>query len=802
MPQNAYLPNLAPTPLPLRSQGSGSEDTRNTVRVPNALKRARTSSEKPSKKKKRKTGGTAANIEAANVPFDENHSFVAECRLKGTWITLAIMFGLDISDIFSKGMQREVNLQLGQPASAGVAEPEFHGICGGSSNSAQHQYHEQQELYYQAYDDILAFIPELRKYLPIQDDTKAAEYQLLLKEIQRGCGDGRTNAVRRVKLKALEYLKNAGPVPYADANIDTIPSRKGLRGFNHPSTGRLLCPGWRVTKWDQNAARIIHTIASGDFSLNGANFPLLCFEGYRVNEDDPEDGLFRSPYLVTCLIDLLFGPTSVDVKASTLLPKFKKRSEATGNKFKCARITPPMVGFTALMARFVLSSEETWSGIEGRFNYYEFYNSIVVTNSLLVPAQAVTIVNMLSAKDDPWAHDTMEWWNKQVFGSETGRIIDGAPSQEDNKDPRWAEMLARRAMRSITASEIHESGRERHISSSSASTSGTGTTWHSGETVDSPPSAWDEQEHDNTWDVPSPPLPTMIDPALQATSAQPTSMPMPVPTSALTPMPTPTPAATLTQILAPTPTPAPILPGADLAPVFSFAPATPATAALPMPTATRFVPPASSVPVPPFAPASTTTSAPPGAFAPGQLAVEQVAPPAPTPALAPTPTLMAPSAPGSVPSLVPMPIHGTLSNATTLASAPAFVPTPALVSSATTSLVAASALSATPQLALSTASAPAFAFYSPLSQATALAVPAPPITAPPPAYQQPPGGPHGNPFPPPPALANTMPSEAAITKKTKKRTPGRAAVAARPVAPPRLTQSQAAGAPSADAQPS
>ena len=95
------------------------------------------------------------------------------------------------------------------------------------------------------------------------------------------------------------------------------------------------------------------------------------------------------------LIDILYGPQAVDTEDA-------KRSElyqhhCVGDMYDADTITAHMIAYSAVVARFALSSRPNWNYKEDNFDYRTFYNSILLR---------------LSDLSDPWVEELLKWWNR------------------------------------------------------------------------------------------------------------------------------------------------------------------------------------------------------------------------------------------------------------------------------------------------------------------------------------------------------------------------------------------------------
>jgi hypothetical protein len=130
-------------------------------------------------------------------------------------------------------------------------------------------------------------------------------------QMQGGCNAARSEAIRRIKQNMFMYLA-AGRKP---VKIDSQVKDKSSRGLNHPEIGRLLIPAEHLLKWDAHPNAYVHPSQSmrshtnnisstrdafntGVLQIRGSDMPTFLYDDYAYNPNDPEEGLFRGPFLV------------------------------------------------------------------------------------------------------------------------------------------------------------------------------------------------------------------------------------------------------------------------------------------------------------------------------------------------------------------------------------------------------------------------------------------------------------------------------------------------------------------------
>ena len=92
------------------------------------------------------------------------------------------------------------------------------------------------------------------------------------------------------------------------------------------------------------------------------------------------------------LIDILYGPQAVDTEDAKRSELY--RHHCVGDMYDADTITAHMIAYSAVVARFALSSRPNWNYKEDNFDYRTFYNSILLR---------------LSDLSDPWVEELLKW---------------------------------------------------------------------------------------------------------------------------------------------------------------------------------------------------------------------------------------------------------------------------------------------------------------------------------------------------------------------------------------------------------
>ncbi|KIJ09901.1 hypothetical protein PAXINDRAFT_164339 [Paxillus involutus ATCC 200175] len=225
------------------------------------------------------------------------------------------------------------------------------------------------------------------------------------------------------------------------------PTLKEERGFNHDTTGKLICLG-----------EVKDKICDRDptFLVTAHSWPLFLYQGYDYNTTDVEKGLFRS----SLMVKVGFSGSSSTIILSLPLQAYKylftlpssakdvekdvpaDRGDAAGNKAATKNhvasimglktVSPRSIAYTAVQLRFALSSANSWCNQDGDFNYIEFYNNIVDFFEVLPDAAAEKRVSELLA-----------WWNHKVFGKARTIVLSPAAIDKCSVSHLAAQRLAK-----------------------------------------------------------------------------------------------------------------------------------------------------------------------------------------------------------------------------------------------------------------------------------------------------------------------------------------------------------------------
>ncbi|KAG1821537.1 uncharacterized protein BJ212DRAFT_1567005 [Suillus subaureus] len=129
------------------------------------------------------------------------------------------------------------------------------------------------------------------------------------------------------------------------------PNDKNCRGFINDACGRLLCP--TKLDWSNPIVRAGIRDRVDGYVVMEMSWPAFLYEKYTANQDNLEEGLFKSSLLV------------------------QKVKMHIAQIIKMHKVTPRSIAYVSCQLRFALSSVTSWRSIDGDFDYTPFWHSIV-----------------------------------------------------------------------------------------------------------------------------------------------------------------------------------------------------------------------------------------------------------------------------------------------------------------------------------------------------------------------------------------------------------------------------------------
>ncbi|KAG2089223.1 hypothetical protein BD769DRAFT_1632214 [Suillus cothurnatus] len=228
------------------------------------------------------------------------------------------------------------------------------------------------------------------------DITRHDDYTHMLKKLRQGADGARGDDTSKLKSLVPDWVnRELKPNPLVD------PEDKFCRGFTNDACGRLL---------SANRAGIRDRVDG--YVVTEMSWPAFLYAGYTADQDNLEEGLFKSKLLVQAFKAIFTSPSSAkevagDGDGANIIENNRRaKKDFSGKKVK-----------THL--RFALSSVTSWRSIDGDFDYIQFWYIIVDFFERPPGRVAQRNVDRLLA-----------WWTRKVFGaSQRAELSDTAKAK-------------------------------------------------------------------------------------------------------------------------------------------------------------------------------------------------------------------------------------------------------------------------------------------------------------------------------------------------------------------------------------
>ncbi|CAE6490140.1 unnamed protein product [Rhizoctonia solani] len=150
-----------------------------------------------------------------------------------------------------------------------------------------------------------------------------------------------------------------------------------------------------------------------------SHWPRLLYPNGQGNRNKPSEGLLQGELLVMAARVILESPSSVLPSANIRPGAVRRGRRGIAARYQLTHITPRFLAYVAVVTRFAVSAEETFSDDGGVFNYIDFYEQ--VCEYLEAPrfqAQAQVLI---------------AWWNRKLFPNSIhrGDVADGVGEIQD-----------------------------------------------------------------------------------------------------------------------------------------------------------------------------------------------------------------------------------------------------------------------------------------------------------------------------------------------------------------------------------
>jgi len=154
---------------------------------------------------------------------------------------------------------------------------------------------------HRVFRQLLQIVPGLEERLLSGSE---AEILHIADLIQRGASSARSDDIKSLKGAILDWItpigQNLTPRLFRNVKID--------RGLHHERTGALLCPV--DLDWSNNEVK--EKLRTAELTVSGDQWLIFLYQGYHYDPEDPWNGLFRGPILISAYKHIFTSPSSVD----------------------------------------------------------------------------------------------------------------------------------------------------------------------------------------------------------------------------------------------------------------------------------------------------------------------------------------------------------------------------------------------------------------------------------------------------------------------------------------------------------
>ncbi|OBZ65086.1 hypothetical protein A0H81_14941 [Grifola frondosa] len=289
------------------------------------------------------------------------------------------------------GRKRSSALELGPRKKSCVQDPLtllcngiiFFGDLADGKSEEELTATERREL--KVFRELLKQIPHFESRI-LESSEEEVIIMADLHQIQKGANGARSDDTKGIKGTVIDWITPKGQA----LSPPIARNSKTGRGFHHERTGALLCPAG--LDWSNNDIK--EKLRAGTIRVAGDQWPLVLYDGFRYDPEDPWNGLLRSGILAAKFV--FTSPSSVDQE-----PKATRSGNARIHGMRA--MTKASIAYIATQVRFSLTSAAVFSRTDLVTDSERFYNSIV--DLLEDPEEKDEVDSLLT------------WWNRQLFSA-------------------------------------------------------------------------------------------------------------------------------------------------------------------------------------------------------------------------------------------------------------------------------------------------------------------------------------------------------------------------------------------------
>lgn len=196
---------------------------------------------------------------------------------------------------------------------------------------------------------------------------------------------------------------------------------KAVRGWNHTTTARLLCPARDILEFDEDPHAYMDRVKSGQKKITSKQWPSMFYDMSLYNPRNKKLGFLRGHAIVQGWRHIFTGPMSALSKERT----HRSSKPAKGKKHHLTEPGPRNIMYAAIQIYFVACNAESWTPEVGTMNLDDLY---------------YTAVDLLETHaDEQWVKDLIQFWKDESPGLMQGhpskrRRVAGNSTASDSED--------------------------------------------------------------------------------------------------------------------------------------------------------------------------------------------------------------------------------------------------------------------------------------------------------------------------------------------------------------------------------
>ncbi|KAJ7801728.1 hypothetical protein B0H13DRAFT_2497427 [Mycena leptocephala] len=177
-------------------------------------------------------------------------------------------------------------------------------------------------------------------------------------------------------------------------------------------------------------AAFLKRIVENKVKFKSKAFPSCFYEDGMYDSKNLDQGLLRGEVIPRVLRHVWTGPKSGIDGSSDGLPK-----GCNALAHNIVRVSPEMIGYGACQARTMLATKD-WAERDGEYDYNELFTKVV---------------DLFADPNDPWAKETLDWYQNQVFGNAAANIPQAGSDEESDGEE---DIMTQRAARRVATSSL------------------------------------------------------------------------------------------------------------------------------------------------------------------------------------------------------------------------------------------------------------------------------------------------------------------------------------------------------------